>query len=150
MIYGLFDSVAWWVVAMLVSQGHHVAASSRQGGWEPGRTEPLFPGGIFTPDFTALKSQYHHLREGKKNPCSLLNLESSPRDLICCCSKKTKTPALTQGMASRLISWGEQWQCYKANKLKRNWPHHHWNQTQIAKVYMMWKLHLLQIFSPIL
>ena len=54
------------VVAMLVSQGHHVAASSRQGGWEPGRTEPLFPGGIFTPDFTGLKSQYHHLREGKK------------------------------------------------------------------------------------
>lgn len=67
MIYD-FSLILWLdgVAAMLVSQGHHVAASSRQGGWEPGRTEPLFPGGIFTPDFTACKSQHDHLREGGK------------------------------------------------------------------------------------
>ena len=68
-------------------------------------------------------------KKKKKTLASLLNLESFPRDLRCCWSKKTKRPALTQGMASRPISWGEQWQCYNANKLERNCLHHHWNET---------------------
>ena len=138
-------------VALLVSHSHHVAASSRQGGWEPGRTEPLFPGGTFTPDFTAWKSQYHHLGEGKKTLANLLSLESFPWEVRCCWSKKTKQPALTQGTASRPTSWGEQWRYYNANKGNRNCLHHHRSQThtQTAKVHGMWKLHLLQIFSLI-
>ena len=66
-------AVACWGGCSAGLTGSPCGCIQQQGGWEPGRTEPLFPGGTFTPDFTAWKSQYHHLREGKKkNPCKPL------------------------------------------------------------------------------